>query len=61
MVVARMMWKLAVRRVLAQAGQPWIGGAPRASRIDPYQPLIQPRLSDPRAGLSQAGTSICLF
>ena len=33
-----------VRRVLAQAGLPGIGAAPRPSRIDPYLPLIRETL-----------------
>ncbi len=33
-----------VRRVLAQAGLPGIGAAPRPSRIDPYLPLIHETL-----------------
>ncbi len=33
-----------VRRVLARAGLPGIGAAPRPSRIDPYLPLIRETL-----------------
>lgn len=34
-----------VRRVLAQAGLPQLGGAPRPSKIDPYLPLIRQTLA----------------